>query len=148
MSDHLVHSQDDLVDVLWREDIDAIHVIWHSEYDEADGVQKAVRAAVDFVNRNGVRNWLCDISESDEALSKKDYGWVNSDEFRHLIRQSTLERFVLIPPGPDTKQDTSWIVDWERNTLQNFGESVAAKVASDMDEIRAFFETDLKGELI
>lgn len=140
MSEHRVHSQTGLVDVVWRKDIGAIHLKWYSEYDENDGVQTAVRAALEFVNERHVRNWLVDVSESNEALSEKDYEWVSSDEFRDLVRQSTLERFVLIPPGPNSKQDTSWIVDWEKNTLQNFGESVAAKVSSDMGEIRAFFE--------
>ncbi len=141
MTQRCIYSQDGLVDVFWREDIGAIHVKWHSEYDPNDGVQMAVRAAVAFVNENNVKNWLVDISDSDDALSDKDYEWVSGDEFRDLIRQSTLQRFVMIPPGPKTRQDTSWIADWERNTLQNFGESVAAKVSSDMDEIRAFFDT-------
>ncbi|MCR9112152.1 MAG: hypothetical protein NXH84_02695 [Rhodobacteraceae bacterium] len=114
MSEHRVHSQTGLVDVVWRKDIGAIHLKWYSEYNENDGVQTAVRAALEFVNERHVRNWLVDVSESNEALSEKDYEWVSSDEFRDLVRQSTLERFVLIPPGPNSKQDTSWILDWEK----------------------------------
>ena len=145
MSEHRVHSQTGLVDVVWRKDIGAVHLKWHSEYDENDGVQKAVRAALEFVNERHVRNWLVHVSESNEALSEKDYEWVSSDEFRDLVRQSSLERFVLIPPGPNSKQDTSWIPDWERNTLRHFGENIAAKVSSDVDEIRTFFKSGTMG---
>ncbi len=146
MNHPVVYSQTGLVDVHWHQDIGAVHVKWHTEYDESDGVQKAVRVAVDFVNKNKIRNWLVDISDSDEALSDKDYAWVSSDEFRDLIRQSSLRRFVMIPPGLNSKQDTSWIADWERNTLKNFGNKVAAKVSSDMTEINAFFATEPAGE--
>ena len=146
MNQQVVYSQTGLVDVLWRQDIGAIYVKWHTEYDEGDGVQNAVRAAVDFVNEHKVKNWLVDISDSDEALSDKDYEWVSGDEFRDLIRQSTLRRFVMIPPGPDCKQDTSWISDWERNTLNNFGTGIAAKMSSDMTEISAFFAIEPAGD--
>lgn len=146
MTQQVVHSQTGLVDVLWRQDIGAVHVKWHTEYDEGDGVQNAVRAAVRFVIENKIRNWLVDISDSDHALSDKDYAWVSSDEFRALIGQSTLRRFVMIPPGPDSKQDTSWIAGWERNTLNNFGNGIAAKVSSDMAEISAFFASEPAGE--
>jgi len=142
----VVYSQADLVDVIWRPDIGAVHVKWHSEYDAGGGVQKAVRAAVNFVNENKIRNWLVDISDSDEALSEEDYAWVSSDEFRELIRKSGLRRFAMIPPRPDSKQDTSWIADWEKNTLRNFGNDVVAKVSSDMADISAFFASEPAGE--
>jgi hypothetical protein len=141
-----IHSHTGLVVVFWREDLHAIHLKWHSEYDQGSGVQDAVRSALKYVNQNGVKNWLVDISDSDEALSEKDYDWVSGNEFRDLIRASTLRRFVMIPPGAGSAQDTSWIADWEKNTLSNFGNGIVAKVSSDMAEISAFFEVETTGE--
>ena len=146
MTQRTVHTQSGLVDVFWRPDLGAVHLKWHSEYDEGDGVQRAVRAAVDFVNENGIRNWLVDISASDEALSEKDYAWVAGDEFRMLISRSTLRRFAMIPPGPNSKQDTGWIADWEKNTLNSFEGDIAALLSSDMTEISNFFEVEPTGE--
>ena len=66
--------------------------------------------------------------------------WVASTEFSDAISSSTLRRFVMIPPLPETGQDTEWLSDWERNTLSKFGDGVKAKLSSDMDEVRAFFD--------
>jgi len=146
VSEEVIYSHSGLVDIHWRRNLQAVHLIWHSEYNEGTGVREAVQAAINFVKANGVTNWLVDISRSDEALSDRDYEWVSSDGFRDMIRNSPLQRFVMIPPGPQSKQDTSWIADWEKNTLSNFGNEVSAKVSSDMAEIQEFFCAELTGE--
>jgi len=134
-----IHSHAGLVDVCWRDDLAAVYVLWHSEYDEGTAVKDAIVAAIDYVNKHNVKNWLADISRSSKALSEDDYNWVSGDEFRNLIRDSSLEKFVLIPPLPETGQDTSWLAGWEANTLKAFGDGVSAKLSGDMDKIRMFF---------
>lgn len=130
-----------LVDVTWREDIGAVQLKWHCEYDEGTEVRDAVHAALDYVRAHGVTNWLADISTSREGLSEADLQWVTSEDFRAEIRNSPLRRFVLIPPLPETGQDTSWLVEWERDTLAALGSDVRVKLESDMETIRDFFRS-------
>ena len=139
MKKNAIHSVKGLVDVLWRDDLKAVYLMWHSEYDEGTAVKDAVLAAIKFVNQNKVKHWVADISHSSNALRDADLDWVSSDEFRNMIRSSTLEKFVMIPPLPETGQDIGWLADWEANTLKAFGDGVAAKLTSDMNDIQAFF---------
>ena len=141
MTQTVIHSFPDLIDVFWRDDLKAVHLKWHAEYNEGMEVQNAVWAAIDYVNKNGVKNWLGDISTSSNGLSQKDLEFVSSEEFRAAIRASTLTRFVLMPPLPETGEDTSWLSEWEKNTLAAFGGGVQAKLESDIEKIRIFFDT-------
>jgi len=136
----VIHSFPNLVDVVWRDNLQAVHLKWHDEYDEGTAVQDAIWAAIKFVNENEVKNWLGDISTSRNGLSNKDLDFVTGEEFRQAIRASTLRKFVLMPPLPETGQDTSWLTEWEKNTLAAFGDNVQARLASDIDEIRVFFD--------
>lgn len=146
MSETLIYSKPGLVDVIWRPDLKAVHLVWHSEYDEGTAVKDAVKAALAYVNEYGIKNWLADISHSRLALSAVDLDWVSGEEFRTAIRNSTLKRFVMIPPLPETGQDTSWLDDWAENTLTSFGKGTTAKILSEMTDIRAVFETLENGE--
>jgi len=139
MTQSIIHSVTDFVDVIWRDDLKAVHLKWHAEYDEGSIVQDAIWAAIVYVNENNVKNWMGDISTSINALSPKDLEFVSSETFRNAIRNSTLEKFVLIPPLPVSGKDTSWLGEWEKNTLAAFGDNVQAQVSSDIDKIRAFF---------
>ena len=139
MSKAVIHSVPGLVEVTFRDDLKAVYLKWFSEYDEASGVKDAVFAALDYARREGVQNWLADISTSQRGLTAVDQAWVSGDQFRDAIVASPLRRFVLIPPLPETGQDISWLADWEANTLGKFGDEVEAKLASDPEEIRAFF---------
>lgn len=136
-----IHRVPDFVDVTYSPQLRAVVLKWHNEYDEGTAVRDAVHAAVDYVNRHGIANWLADLSTSRRGLSDADLAWVNGEEFRTAIVNSTLRKFVLMPPLPETGQDTSWLSRWEANTLAKFGARVAAKLSSDMDEIRAFFDS-------
>ena len=75
---------------------------------------------------------------SSRALSDEDYKWVSSKEFRAAIRSSPLQKFVLLPPLPESGQDDHWVKDWEENTLANFGDRIEAKVCNGLEEARAF----------
>lgn len=139
MSEALVYSVPDFVEVSYRPELRAAVIKWHSEYDEGTAVKDAVHAALDYVRKHKVPHWLADISTSRQGLTPEDQEWVSSDEFRDGITNSPLRKFVLIPPLPETGQDVSWLADWEANTLAKFGDHVSAKLSSDMEEIRAFF---------
>ncbi|MEM7221744.1 MAG: hypothetical protein AAF495_02115 [Pseudomonadota bacterium] len=139
MTKRIIHTTPGLVEVSYRDDLEAIYLKWLSEYDEGTAVRDAVHAALDHVRENDVRNWLADVSTSPRGLSEADQAWVTGEEFRTAIAASPLRRFVLIPPLPETGQDTSWLADWEANTLAKFGDQVQAKLSSDLEEIRAFF---------
>lgn len=134
-----IHRIPNFVDVTYSPELGAMVLKWHDEYDEGTAVRDAVLAAVAYVNQHRVVNWLADISTSRRGLSDRDLAWVNGEEFRAAIVNSTLRKFVLMPPLPETGQDTSWLTSWEANTLANFGDRVQAKLSGDMDEIRAFF---------
>ena len=135
----IIHNVPDFVEVSYRPDILAVYLRWFSEYDEDSRVRTAVTAAVNYVNLHGVQNWLADISTSSRGLSDQDMEWVSGTEFSDAISHSTLRRFVMIPPLPETGQDIEWLKNWERDTLSKFGNGVRAKLSDDMDEIRTFF---------
>ena len=134
-----IFSEPGLVDVTYRPEIEAVNLVWHSEYDEGTKVRDAVLAAVEYVKSNGIKNWLADVSHSHAGLSDKDFAWINGQEFKEAIRGSGLTHFVLVPPLPSTGQDTSWLADWEQNTLAAFGEETSAQIISSEEKIRAFF---------
>lgn len=129
----------DFVDVTYSPELRAVVLKWHDEYDEGTAVHDAVLAAVAYVNRHRVANWLADLSTSRRGLSARDLAWMNGEEFRGAIVNSTLRKFVLMPPLPETGQDTSWLARWEANTLAKFGDGVQAKLSGDLREIEAFF---------
>lgn len=135
-----IYSVPGFVEISYRPDLEAIYLKWFSEYDEGSGVRDAVYAALDYVKRYEVRNWLADISISVRGLTDRDLEWVAGSEFTEAITQSPLRRFVMIPPLPETGQSTDWLADWERNTLAKFGNGVEAMLSDDIEEIMAFFK--------
>ena len=139
MQNVTIHTAPDLVEVTYRPDLQAICLKWYCEYDEGDRVQQAVHAALEFVREQGVRNWLADLSTSTRGLSERDMAWVSSEAFTGAIIDSPLRRFALIPPRPETGQDTAWLADWEANTLAKFGDRIAAMLSDDPVAIRTFF---------
>ena len=140
MSKKVVHTVPNFVEVSYRTDLKAVYLKWFSEYDETTRVRDAVVAALDYVQTNGVENWIADVSTSPLGLSDADYKWVSGEEFRQMICNSPLRKFVLIPPLPETGQDTTWVSDWEANTLTKFGEKVTAKVCANINEVRSFLK--------
>lgn len=127
-----------LVEVTYRPELAAVYLRWFSEYDEGTRVKDAVLSALAWVRVNDVKHWVADVSTSPNALSDADYKWVSGDEFRSAVTNSTLRKFVLLPPLPESGQDDAWVSDWEANTLANFGNRVSAKVCQNMEEATAF----------
>jgi hypothetical protein len=140
MSKEVVHAVPDFVEVSYRPELNAVYLKWFSEYDETTRVRDAVMAALDYVRTNGIENWVADVSTSPLGLSDADYRWVSGEEFRQMISSSPLRKFVLIPPLPETGQDTAWVSDWEANTLAKFGGKVTAKVCENINEVRSFLK--------
>lgn len=138
MERELIYQAPDLVDVTYRPELAAVYLKWFSEYDEGTRVKDAVFAALAWVRTNHIRHWVADVSASPHGLSDADYQWVSGDEFRSEIMNSTLRKFVLLPPLPDSGQDDSWVADWEANTLAKLGDRVSAKVCHNMQETKAF----------
>ena len=138
MKKEIIHSIPDFVEVSYRPELEAVYLKWFREYDEENRVREAVLAALDYVREHSIRNWIADVSTSPKGLSEADYEWVSSDTFRALISASPLRRFILVPPLPDTGQDTAWVAEWETNTLSKFEGEISAKVCRNADEIRRF----------
>ncbi|WP_108262159.1 hypothetical protein [Mangrovicoccus ximenensis] len=88
-----------------------------------------------------MRNWLADVSGSPRALSEADCAWVSGPEFRAAVLASPLRKFVLLPPLPETGQDTAWMAGWEAGTLPKFGGRVEARVCGSLAEAEAFFRS-------
>jgi hypothetical protein len=140
MNKEVVHTVPGFVEVSYRPDLNAVYLKWFSEYDESTRVRDAVVAALDYVQTNGIENWVADVSTSPLGLSDADYRWVSGEEFRQMISSSPLRKFVLIPPLPETGQDTAWVSDWEANTLAKFAGKVTAKVCENINEVRSFLK--------
>lgn len=138
MDKSIIHTVSGLVEVSWRPEFEAVHLNWFKEFDEGTAVKESVLTALNWVRENGVKHWIADVSRSSEGLSDADFNWVNGPEFRTAVLQSGLKKFVLVPPLPETGQDTSWVSEWETNTLSKFGSQVSAKVCTTEDEVRSF----------
>ena len=138
MKKELIYQAPDLVDVTYCPELAAVYLKWFSEYDEGTRVKDAVLAALTWVRANNIRHWVADVSTSPRGLSDTDYQWVSGDEFRSEIINSTLRKFVLVPPLPSSGQDDSWVAEWEVNTLSKFGDRVSAKVCQNVQEAKAF----------
>ena len=138
MEKQLIHQSPGLVEVTYHPELAAIYLKWFSEYDEGTRVRDAVLTALDWVRNHNVRHWVVDVSTSPHGLSDADYQWVSGNEFRLAIMNSTLRKFVLLPPLPESGQDDAWVIDWEANTLANFGDHVSAKVCQNIDEATEF----------
>lgn len=137
-SETLIHDKPGLVRVSWQPDMAAVYLKWFSEYDEGSGVRDAVLAALAWVGSHAVKHWVADVSTSPHALSEADYAWVSGPEFRDAVLASPLRKFVLIPPLPETGQDTRWVAEWEANTLAKFGDRISARVCEDLEAARKF----------
>ncbi len=138
MNRELIHQAPNLVEVTYRPELAAVYLEWFNEYDEGARVKDAVLAALNWVRANNVKHWVADVSTSPRGLSDTDYQWVSGDDFRSEIMNSTLRKFVLVPPLPSSGQDDSWVAEWEASTLSKFGDRVSAKVCQNVQEARAF----------
>lgn len=143
MEKQIIHAAPELVEVTYRSELKAVYLKWFSEYDEGTRVKDAVLAALEYVRANNIQHWVVDVSTSPHALSEADYEWVSGEDFRSAIMNSPLQKFVLLPPLPESGQDDTWVSDWEANTLANFGDKVSAKVCNSADEALAFLTVDV-----
>ncbi len=129
----------DLVSIWWDDSLQAIYLKWESEFDEGSRVVEAVTFALFYVDENRVENWLVDISTSMEGLKPEDQMWVET-EFQEKVAGSTLKKLALMPPLPETGQDTAWLDDWEKNTRDKYAGQINARLLSEKSEIKIFLE--------
>ena len=139
MSKSKIYETPELVVTWWDEELKALSIKWFTEYADGTEVIDAVQFAIDFVNKNKIENWLCDLSESRRALKPEDQFWVET-EFKKLIAESTLKKVVLMPPLPETGQDIDWLDDWEAATKAEYKGRIDARLLSDEKAIKSFFE--------
>ena len=134
-----IFSVKDFVEVDYVPDLRAVRLKYLKLYDESGtNIPRAVRAAAAYAQAHMVKNWIADTALPRDGLSEKDAEWVGTPEFRNILLESPVDKFVLVPPLPETGQDVSWIPEWQAATQAGFGEKISVRVLSDAVEIRAF----------
>ncbi len=134
-----IFSVENFVTVTYQPDLDAVWIKYTSLYDETGAnIPKAVRAAADYATANSIKNWVADTALPTDDLSPKDAEWVASQQFRDILLNSTIEKFVLIPSSPETGADVSWIPQWQADTQAGFGEKIKVCVLEDAAELSIF----------
>ena len=92
------------------------------------GIDPGFRTAADYATANHIKNWIADTALPTDDLSPKDAEWVTTQEFRNILLESSIEKFVLVPSLPETGADTSWIPDWQAATQAGIGEKIEVRV--------------------
>jgi hypothetical protein len=141
MSKTLINEVPGLVSTWWNDDLHAIHIKWYTEYAEGSEVIEAVNHALRYVEENKVEHWFVDLSTSKCGLKAEDQLWVET-EFKKAIANSPLKKIAMMPPLPETGQDTGWLDDWEANTKTEYRGQIDARLLSNEGEIKRFFDED------
>lgn len=127
-----------LVTIFWNEELEAIYLKWHTEYDEEDRVIEAVKFALSYVSENNVKNWWVDLSTSEQGLKASDQNWVQTD-FTKAIAESSLNKLAMTPPLAETGQDITWLDDWEANTNAKYSGKIEARLVYCENDVREYF---------
>ncbi len=131
-----------LVTITWSDELAAICLKWHTEYDPGDRVIDAVKFALAYVAEHDVRHWWVDLSTSRAGLKESDQHWVET-KFGGLVAASPLTRLAMTPPLPETGQDTAWLDDWEANTNAKYAGRIRARlVAGEEEALRHFLDAE------
>ena len=138
MASKILKVFDGLVTISWSDELDAIHLKWHTEYDEEERVIEAVKYALAYVEEHDVKHWWVDLSTSAKGLKDSDQIWVQT-EFGKLIAESPLTKLAMTPPLPETGQDIEWLDDWESNTNAKYNGKIDARLVRNEEEVRAHF---------
>jgi hypothetical protein len=139
MSSKLLRNFNDLVWISWNDELEAIYLKWHTEYDEGERVIEAVNFALSYVNEHNVKHWWVDLSTSVQGLKDSDQKWVET-EFGKAIAESSLTKLAMTPPAPETGQDISWLDDWESNTNARYRGKIDARLVQNENEVREHFK--------
>jgi len=138
MTSRVLKDYDNLVTICWNDDLQAIYLKWHTEYDQGNRVVEAVKYALSYVAENHVRHWWVDLSTSKEELKESDQHWVQT-EFGKLIAESPLTKLAMTPPLPETGRNLDWFDEWESNTNAKYEGRIHARLVRNDDEVRAHF---------
>ena len=139
MPNEVLKDFDGLVTISWNDELEAIYLKWHTEYDEESRVIEAVEYALTYVNDHNVKNWWVDLSTSKEGLKEADQLWVQT-EFGKEIAESSLTKLAMTPPLPETGQDIGWLDDWESDTNAKYQGKISARLVSSGTEIQEHFK--------
>ena len=138
MPNKLIKDYPDLVTISWNEELEAIYLKWHTEYDEGNRVIEAVEFALSYVNDHNIKHWWVDLSTSARGLKTTDQTWVQT-EFGKSIADSTLTKLAMTPPLPETGQNIDWIDKWEADTNARYGGKIEARLVQNENDVRAHF---------
>ena len=138
MPNKLIKDYPDLVTISWNDELEAIYLKWHTEYDEGNRVIEAVEFALAYVNDHSIKHWWVDLSTSARGLKDTDQTWVQI-EFGKSIAESTLTKLAMTPPLPETGQNIDWIDKWEVDTNARYRGKIEARLVQDENDVRAHF---------
>ena len=139
MSNRILKDFNGLVTIAWNDELEAIYLKWHTEYDEANRVIEAVNYALSYVNEHNVKHWWVDLSTAIRGLKKSDQIWIQT-EFGKAIAESSLTKLAMTPPLPETGQDISWFDDWESETNTKYRGKIKVRLVSNENEIGRHFK--------
>ena len=138
MSSKILKEFHSLVTISWNEELEAIYLKWHTEYDEGERVIEAVKFALSYVNDHNIKHWWVDLSTSAMGLKDSDQKWVQI-EFGKAIAESCLTKLAMTPPLPETGQDIGWLDDWESNTNTRYSGKIKARLVQNESEVHEHF---------
>lgn len=129
----IIHEVPELVTVTWEEHLRAILFRWDTLYREDTAVRDALEFCFDYVRRNGVKNWVADVSAAKVQMSAADEQW--SDQyFIMTLATLGLDIFVLVT-APSEAGEASPIEEWMEGARREIGGSLAMSHATSMDEV-------------
>ncbi len=140
MSSKMLKNFNGLVTISWNEELGAIYLKWHTEYDEGERVIEAVKFALSYANDHNIKHWWVDLSTSVRGLKESDQNWVQT-EFGKAIAESSLEKLAMTPPLPETGQDIDWLDDWESNTNAKHSGKIEARLVKNESDVREHFKS-------
>ncbi len=139
MPNEVLRDFKELVTISWNDELEAIYLKWHTEFDEEGRVIEAVMYALTYVNEHNVKNWWVDLSTSKEGLIEADQLWVQT-EFGKEIAESSLTKLAMTPPLPETGQNTGWLDGWESDTNAKYRGKISARLVSSETEVQEHFK--------
>jgi hypothetical protein len=118
MSNRILKDFNGLVTIAWYDELEAIYLKWHTEYDEGNRVIEAVKYALSYVNEHNVKHWWVDLSTSKQGLKESDQIWIQT-EFGKAIAESSLTKLAMTPPLPETGEILAGLMIGSQKQMPN-----------------------------
>ena len=127
----IIHQIEGLVSVCWEKDVQAIRPKWETLYREDTALRDALEWCFTYVQKHNVKNWIADLSEFKEGLSKPDQIWATK-YFNQRIIEIGIERFVTII----TPQKMEKISNWDTSARETFKSKLSLFHAGSLEEAK------------